>query len=71
MKALRDTSIGRWLNRGLTLTRVRVISQVVFFVLFLLAIWATCVASGTLGTRSKPTAAKATPRSGKASPLAG
>jgi len=29
------------LNRGLRLTRVRVISQIVFFALFLLAVWAT------------------------------
>jgi hypothetical protein len=35
------------LNRRLRLTRVRVISQIVFFALFLLAVWAT-------GRRSQP-----------------
>ena len=40
MTALRSKLVGR-LNRGLRLTRVRLFSQVLFFVLFLLAVWAT------------------------------
>ncbi len=40
MTALRTKLVGR-LNRGLRLTRVRLFSQILFFVLFLLAVWAT------------------------------